>query len=516
MTQTQTDIDDAADDREQLHETTGPRVQEHADDVEPDTDADAIVDAIEAVDTLGDERHPSDLWTTDMWLPSFGDMLDSCGEDIEQICCDCGHVSVTGQTCNQSTCPRCWKNWDRLYTRKLMHKMEQTRRIRADNRVKHQRWHHVSISPPADWEPDSDEEWKELLDVVEDIADSADLEGFAFYHPYSGKFEDDLGEWKGRLGQDTNWDDVQDELKMRPHVHLIVCGHKVPGGAVTRAVESETGWVINRITKADTNVSLYGPHDLARAVSYCLSHVGLYKPSENWQSAVRGIGDKLSQPNPKVQIYDWDDAADTESDVTEAQAREDQKLLEQCDAIVRRVAPKTLDLSYDDTACQADLSVREIQESANHQRDRKVDVAYAEASRSDSFGTSSASASSSSSSSSANGDDFDLDSLRGGDGSWSDVDESVVAKYGDEDDIETLLRHRDDLDRADLEALVETETQTCEGRTVVIAQAPRYLNDPEWVTEAQFADEARDAFIEWAESSDWGPDPDVLDDPPPE
>lgn len=503
-------IDDAEDDRDELHETTGPRVQEHADDVQVDTDADHLIDAIQQIDTLEDGHHPDELWTTDMWLPSFGDTLENCGEDIEQICCDCGHVSVTGQTCNRSTCPRCWRNWDRLYTRRIMHKLEQGRRIRADNRVNHQRWHHVAISPPADWEPETDEEWKALMDVVDDIADAADLEGFAFYHPYSGKFEDDLGEWKGRLGGDRNWDDVRDDLKMRPHIHLICCGHKIPGGGVTRAVEAETGWVINRITKGDSNVSLYGPHDLARAVSYCLSHVGLYKPSDNWQSAVRGIGDKFSQPNPGVQIHDWDDAADPDSDVTEAQAREDQKLLEQCDAITRRVAPKTLDLSYDDVACQADLSVRDIRESTNHKRDQKVDVAYAEASRSDglSAGTSS------SSSSSSSDDGVDLEALRGGDGSWDEIDESVVAKYGDEDDIETLLRHRDDLDRADLEALVETETQTCEGRTVVIAQAPRYLNDPDWVAEAEFADDAREAFLDWAERSDWGPDPDVLDDPP--
>jgi len=564
------DVEDAADaDESVIEETTGPRIQEHADEVDPSVSAQDYIDAIQSFDTLDESADTADLWTTDMALPGFGEQLEHCGDDIEQMCTDCGHVSVTGQSCNRSTCPRCSKNWDRLYTTRLLHKLEQVRRIRADNRYSHQRFHHVVISPPADWEPDSAEEWIELIAVVKAICELADLEGYALYHPYSGQEEDDVGEWKRRIWSDLGFEEVLDELAFRPHVHLICVGHKVPGGAVTRAIEDATGWIINRITKGDSSVSLYDCLDAARALSYSLSHVGLYETDETTQSAVRGIGDKLSQPNPKVQIYDWGDLDDhldalvdelqdqgasadacstlraqiDDGDYRPARAllselrdehgiefgadldrisvenvAQDQQLREQCDAIVRSVAPKTLDLEYQDIACQADIKKSILEDSDNHHRDQKVDVAYAEASRSP------ASPSSSSASddrsldpvaSDGDQDGVDFDVLRGDDGSWGEVDPAVVAKYGDQSDIQELLRHRDDLDREDVEAHAEADTDTCEGRTVVIAQAPRYLNDEEWVGDAQFAGEAREAFLEFAVREDWGPDPDVLDDPPP-
>lgn len=505
-------VDDAHDDSDQLHQTTGRVAVEHADDVDTRIEVQALIETIESEPTADQGEK---MWTSDMRLPSFGELLEGCGDDIQQMCCDCGHVSTTGEVCNRSTCPRCFKNWDRLYTTRLIHKIEQIRRIRQDNRSKHQRCHHVVISPPADWEPDVDEgeEWKALKRVVDGIAEVADLDGFAFYHPYSGRGEDDLDKWKDRIGPDTEWEEVYEELMFRPHMHFVCVGHKVPGGGLTRALEAETDWVIHRITKKDSNVSLYGPHDLARAVSYCLSHVGLYETKETTQSAVRGIGDKVGGPNPSVQIYDWDDYDEDDPEAPSMdQIREDQKLLDNCDAISRRVAPTTLDLAYDDVACQAELSMRELIQNDNHVAQQKVNIGQAEASKSDGVSEPDdwnldATAAPSESS----GDDLDLESAMGA-GQAGELDPEVVAKYGDEDAIERFVRLRDDLFRDDMQALVESETETCEGRTVVIAKAPTYLNDDEWVANAEYAEELREAFIEWSKNSDWGPDPDALDD----
>lgn len=509
------DLKDAANDHDQLHKTTGPRVQEHADDIGTSVDAGELIDVIDEIPTLND-AHPDQLWTTDMILPGFGETREDCGENMVFFCSDCCSMHHRSHLCNRSTCPFCAPNWARKDATRRLHKLEQVRRIRQSNRSNHQRFHHITISPPSDWEPDYEDEWKALVDVAKRISDKVDLEGYAFYHPYSGKGEDDLGKWKQRLFQGRDWNgDVLDELKFRPHIHLIVVGHKVPGGALTRTIESETGFVLHRITKGNSSISLYDHHDVARALTYCASHVGLYETEHTTQAAIRGIGDKLAQPSPKVQIYDRNDL--DQEGVGIENVKQDQKLLRQVDAIVRRVSPITLGLSYDDLACVSQRTTREIEESATDDHREKVSISKAEASQSStSFGPRSLD-----SSASSDPDGPSIEDLCGDSGVWdSDVDE-ILRRYLSDDEqeqvLDEILRRRDDLDRSDARALLEREAETehCEGRLLPIYEAPKYLNDPEWVAAVDGADKLRECFIEWAKRTDWGPDLDALDDPPP-
>ncbi|MEA5387225.1 hypothetical protein VB779_09295 [Haloarculaceae archaeon H-GB11] len=316
--------------------------------------------------------------------------------------------------------------------------MEALRRYRSEFKSRHQRFHHFVISPPANWDPAADTSWEAALDVVKEILDVADLEGTAFYHPYKGKDGDDRGFWKRMLFDEIEWDDVRDELRFDPHFHVIAVGHQCPGGDTTRAVEHSTGWVLHRITKQDSNVSLYDEHDLARAVTYCLSHTGLYETDQDTtRAAYRYCGANTQRAKPEdasVDVETW------------------------MDAVVRRVAPKTLGLPYQSLACQNDRAADVVQGETH---DHKVDVDAAEASRSP------YSASSASSTSTANSEEFD--------------DKILSQPAADGDDVDV----------------------TCRGRMLNIAKAPKFLEDEEWCSYADHVGDLREAWVAWRDEIDY-------------
>jgi hypothetical protein len=355
-----------------------------------------------------------------MDLPGFGSELEDCGDDLPRFCECCGETVTVGRTCRRSTCPRCARAWNLQAATRLTAKLEAVWAYQYTALKHHPYYHHVTISPPEDWALDGDPEtvyWR-TLDVVKDICEELGLAGVPIYHPYRGSEEepgDDLGEWKRRIYADREWSDVRDELEFSPHFHVLGVSPHVDI-SVTEKIERETGWVIHRITQPDSNVSIGNSYDLARAAAYCLSHAGIYTDSN---------GDKSAAYHPRVSER-VPEGTPTPNESTETE----------CDKIVRAVAPRVLDVDYQEVACTASVPVETAAENG-------VSLAAGSVSGSGS----------SSGSSSDGGEQGD-----GGDGSGA---------------------------------------VKCEGRMLHISRAPGFFNDPDWRERAIASDHLERRYREW-------------------
>lgn len=240
-------------------------------------------------------------------LPGFGESYDDCGDDLAHFCTDCGHTTVFGRTCRQSTCPRCGAAWARERGKTVVGKLLALRAQLDTQRADHQRFHHLTLSPNMEWALEAQDPLDRTVKAIKEIKEIFDafgLQGVWFYHPWRGRNADreldDRGEWKRRLFQGRDWEgDVKEELKFHPHFHVLVVDHHVPGGDITKRVYQETGWVIHRIHRIhreDSAVSIPDDYALARAATYCLSHTGIDVVEDGHNQAACGyIGADLRQ-----------------------------------------------------------------------------------------------------------------------------------------------------------------------------------------------------------------------------
>lgn len=217
-------------------------------------------------------------------IPSMGEESDDCDEEILFFCDSCAETYLGGRTCGLSGCPRCWSSWVRDSAVKHAEKLMVTRAVRDKNLDEQQFFHHLAWSVPDEWALQADEPYKKTKQAINEVLDAMGLDGRVYYHAWRGadenadgeEIENDLGEWKDRVGEDTTWPEVRENLEFSPHFHVIAVGHKVPGGDLTKRVEEETGWSLHRITKGeDSKVSLFNNSDMVSALLYCLSHTSL-------------------------------------------------------------------------------------------------------------------------------------------------------------------------------------------------------------------------------------------------
>lgn len=430
-----------------LNPATGPSISEESVDVDMLQD---VLDALDSVDRpdWGDgdgvpvAADGSSLRLPPMDLPGFGSEREDCGDDMPLFCTDCGHVEIVGRTCRQASCPRCGAAWVRDRAINVCARLIASRAALDAVEDSHQRFHHLAISPPADWAVDSDDPVGETFQAIYDMLDAMGLQGYVFYHPFAGQNdpgEDDRGKWKDRLFSGRDWVDVRQELQIRPHFHVVAIGHRVPGGRFTTEFHDRSGgWILKRITGEDSRVSIYDNDDLARVVTYCISHTGLSMSETGQRVQYRPFGEAV---NPAHGV-----------DVQERTRRE-------ADRKVRAAAPKTLGLDLGSQLCQTT-------------REKVVETPSVRASL--------------------------IAGAADGDGETGDSTTSATST-GDGTDVE-----QDD-DAPDPDD-VETETAPCEGRMLSIKRAPDYLGDLDWRSEAEHVDDLQTTWDDWADRLDDLPD----------
>ena len=286
----------------------------------------SLISRFETVDGGTDDRYNDEL--PELPIPGHGEKYEDCGDDIPRFCGSCGCVNHVGRTCFRSGCPRCWKGWDRRRSTTITSKLEALRAYKEAPTDSWGGWkfHHLAISPPKGYALNSDEPLQTTFDLIKRILGELGAStGYLFYHPYRGEDGDDRGFWKDLLpdGEPQDIEATREGLSHEPHFHAVVLSKRVGGGFATKHVEEKTGWLIERITKSDdSDVSIYDKYDLARVVTYCLSHTGI---GEN-RAAYRAFGE-----------------------VANFSANE--KFKKGMDAAVRSVAPNTLNLSHSVLMC---------------------------------------------------------------------------------------------------------------------------------------------------------------------
>lgn len=423
-------------------------------DVDPWAIVDVIKDAHRGVDVVGG-LPPQDI------LPGFGKQRMSCGDYRPCFCGDCARSFDSKTTCDRSTCPHCAPNWARRRATYACRKLAALRAYVDSFKPGHQKLHHLSISPQKKGEKfrfegdDPAEVRDSLFHTAYAVMDELGIEGFVVYHPFVGEDGSDIGFWKDLLFNWTDWNEARRELLHHPHVHVFGVGEFVPGKGVTDVIEAETGWVIKRITRggddSDDKVSIGDNLDLARAVTYSLSHCGIYETDGGtMRYAGRWHGENV------------DDASVTG------------KYEMEWERIVRTVSTTTLGLKKKDVLCSGQ-SVTSTQTS---------------------FGTFDTAMGSYH----GDGSDFDGD---GGDGfdEGGHVDatgEVIIGSSGPVADDDSTLP-----DTSTTAVTVEGGDEPCEGPLLDITRAPEFLEDDEWRERAPFANDLDDEYQRWRLGNDF-------------
>lgn len=299
-----------------------------SDDGARQANPDSIVQAFERTNGDGDRF---DDYLPALPIPGHGTRSEECGDDIPRFCADCGHVTHVGNTCYSWECPRCWKGADRRRASAAVGKLEALRRAKESKRAGWNGWkfHHLTVSPPEGFAVDSEEPLSRTVDLIKEVLGELGVDtGAWFFHSWRGEDGDDRGFWKHLLpdGSPQDFAETREELEYSPHFHVVALSKNVDGGHVTRAIEKQTGWIIERITKGDdSNVSIYDLHDLARVVTYCLSHCGV-DDGRNQYGYFGEVHNFVAEPH----------------------------IEREADAAVRSVGVNTLGLAYDSVACTLD------------------------------------------------------------------------------------------------------------------------------------------------------------------
>lgn len=286
----------------------------------------------------------------------------ACGEEVPHFCEDCGKPIAVGRTCYRSQCPRCAPAWVAMKRAKPAGaKLEGLRRYLYSTRGQSPRFHHLVLSPPDGFATLREDPLGAAFEIVKEITDALGVDGgLIAYHPWRGVEDDDRGFWKEILFKGTDWEATVERLEYGPHFHVIAVGRFVPGQEFTQRLHEQTGWTFKRITKGgddtESNVSLYDTYDLVRALTYTISHTGLYRTeSGQTKAATRYFG----------QVANFQ----AEGNVTE-----------EIDAAVRSVAPNTLGLSYRSNSCARELDEDEEATGAGPPSNGDPDMADTEAS----------------------------------------------------------------------------------------------------------------------------------------
>lgn len=265
---------------------------------------------------------------SDALLPGKGQRGKNCGIISRIAVCDnCGTKIPLRASCYQPLCPSCWHKWRYRRAKGYLTKLEGFRRYVYVNRGrnwKFAKFHHVVVSPPPNLEyallaeaktPVKVRFFNKLVREAKNIAERVGFlnGGLMIFHPYRLKWScPECGEWfkpdelkehlskvhlkdeeeikeiirKIRVQDDDpvnegrRWREILkkkswgDYVYFSPHFHVFGVTNSIDG-LVCKKVYERTGWVVHRVTKPNSNISLRNLEDLARSLLYCLSHAGI-------------------------------------------------------------------------------------------------------------------------------------------------------------------------------------------------------------------------------------------------
>lgn len=288
-------------------------------------------------------------------LPSFGKKYDDCGDQkVKHFCPDCGGTVTLGRNCERSQCPHCSPFW-------AVDKAEnQLARLQTTAKTMHARLgvpilkHHVTFSQPEDWFLEVSDPLDRTFQAVKEALEPMHAEGVVMFHGYRGVDGDDMDSWKDRLFNERSWPDVRSELRPSGHFHGILLSPWIPGGEITKRVEAETGWVIERIRGLPTIEAA------AESLAYGLSHTTLYEQNGQMQAQYRQFGETMHDDS--INIYNH----------TEREA----------ERAVRSVAPRVLGVQPNNLRCSQPVP------DEDHQSDYQIrrSASYSSTSSDDSDG----------------------------------------------------------------------------------------------------------------------------------
>lgn len=426
-------------------------------------------------------------------MPSFGEESEDCDEDLLFFCDSCGETYLGGRTCGLSKCPRCWSSWVRDTAVKHAEKLMVTRAVRDENLDEQQFFHHLAWSVPDEWALQANDPFKKTKDAINEVLDAMGLDGRVYYHAWRGADEDedgeeienDLGEWKHRVGPDTTWEDVRENLKFSPHFHVIAVGNSVPGGELTERVQEETGWSLHRITKGeDSKVSLYDNSDLVSALMYCLSHTSL-KRTDSGRNRVKSWdhGPILNQR------FKHEDEIDNEAEFEGLIIRQETR--EEMDLLARAHAQLTLGVELESQICTEEFDPDPDRETGAERAGVRtlIDLGTGDTRQWTPSGRTDLGSAQSRT-------DLPGQSEPAGElSSASDLPTAVSAATVTE--VEEIEHDREGVCGDDDHDEDEPDTEVCQGRMLPIWEAESFIGDEEWRENAENVHELDAAWTEW-------------------
>lgn len=246
-------------------------------------------------------------------LVGAGNAYEDCGTPRPvKFCEDCGEPVWGRRSCRRPRCPECWESWARKRCISAAAKLEERRAQVYNQQGKSPKFHHVALSPPPGFEV-ANGSLSHAFDISKSLLEELGAtEGYLIYHPYRIKPE---------YREKYRWADILDMpeeerskyLVFAPHFHAFVLSHYVTGGDMTKELEERTGWIVERITKGDSNVSLFNLTDLVAATAYCFSHAGIDRLEDsdrvNPQKTARYFGETANTEPRDFNVRKCEDAA---------------------------------------------------------------------------------------------------------------------------------------------------------------------------------------------------------------
>lgn len=294
-------------------------------------------------------------------VPGFGEELDDCGDYIPEsmrFCVECGKVHDFARNCYRYDCPK----HAPYAVRRRAAGSESGPGLAAqlDGLIRwlgayHDRrfdYSHIVLRPHPDDVPifESKDPLGAMKEIGREFMDLMGVQGMMAYHPISGENEDidedDRGKWRFRLAPNPmTKENLESETEYKPHLHMIVVHpHKGLDFRKVEQLEEATGWIATRLVD-DENISIDGDSHMARALTYCLSHAGVYE-----KNGQRRLAAWMKGP-----------------DVNDVQVLEHNK--RRMSKIVHSAAREVLGISPPDLDCDANV---DADTSSNVDIDRKL------------------------------------------------------------------------------------------------------------------------------------------------